>query len=182
MKAKPSLSTTHALHHHLLLEEVWNRYLEERKAGDSLLVEEVRELDASCLPITDVRDFAMFKRLRYLDLSLTEVRDLSPLAALPDLRELHLTFHRGIELEGLESLTQLRILDLSYPRHAIPRLDRLGDLDQLEELYLNGCGLSTLAHFMPLERLRVLSLSFNLIPLRERNAFRELNPGCAILD
>ena len=182
MNSNSSSLASQALVHQRLLDEVWNRYLEERGSHEPAEKAWVEELDASCLPITDISGLREFPNLRFLDLSLTEVEDLSPLAELPHLRELHLTFHRGVKLEGLEKLTQLRILDLSYPRHRIPDLGRVGYLDKLEELYLNGCGLSTIAHVVPLDHLKVLTVSFNRIPSRERDAYRELNPACALLD
>ncbi len=182
MNLNPSSFAPDALIQRRLFDEVWNRYLDEKGPEDSSDMESVTEIDASCLPITDVSAFCVFKNLRFIDFSLTEIEDLSPLASLSHLRELHLTFHQGFRLDGLESLTQLRILDLSYPRHAIPGLHRVADLECLEELYMNGCGLTTIAHMVPLEALKVLTVSFNRIPQCERDAFRHLNPGCALLD
>lgn len=182
MNPNPSPSFPNALLQLQLFDEVYKRYLEEKDVHESAEYEEVRELDASCLPIVDVSFFSVFPKLQTLDLSFTEVRDLSPLAELKHLEELHLTFHRGVELNGLETLTQLKILDLSYPRHRIPGLDRVSYLENLEELYMNGCGLKTVADVIPLEKLKVLTVSFNRIPAVERAAFRELNPECALLD
>lgn len=182
MNPNPSASFPNALIQRQLFDEVYRRYLDEKEAHESEKFEEVQELDASCLPIADITSFSVFKKLRYLDLSFTEVRDLSPLAELEHLEEVHLTFHRGMILDGLEKLTQVKILDLSYPRHRIPSLDRVGYLENLEELYLNGCGLTTIAHTIPLEKLQVLTVSFNKIPVPERVAFRELYPNCALLD
>lgn len=182
MNPNPSRSFPNALIQRQLFDEVYKRYLDEKEAHESEAFEEIRELDASCLPIANISAFTVFKNLRYLDLSFTEVNDLSPLAELPHLEELHLTFHRGVELDGLDKLTQINILDLSYPRHRIPGLDRVGYLENLEELYLNGCGLTTIAHTIPLEKLKVLTVSFNRIPAPERAAFRELYPECALLD
>ncbi len=183
MRPIPNLLSLQAQHSNSLLDEVWRRFVEDRDPmdGDLTGLSEIHELDASCLPLRQVDDFASFQGLRYLDLSLTEVEDLSPLALLPDLKELHLTFHRGNELKGLEKLTQLHILDISYPRRPILSLDRLSHLESLEELYLNGCGIRTVAHLVPLEKLKMLTLSFNPIPKEELIAYQELMPNCALL-
>ncbi|MDP5170254.1 MAG: hypothetical protein NWR72_08405 [Bacteroidia bacterium] len=182
MNTNLTATTFLALSQSPLLREVWSRYLEEKTEDETANPEEVVSLDASCLPIEDLSDFTIFKNLRTLDLSFSAVRDLSPLADMPFLEELHLTFHIGGVLLGLEKLAHLRILDLSYPRSAIRELDRVSDLDNLEELYMNGCGVRTVAHVVPLEKLRILTLSFNCIPKAERDAFRVLSPACALLD
>lgn len=167
-----------------LLDEVIRRYVQDREPGAPLPagLHDVTELDASCLPIRSVENFRYFEKLRYLDLSLTDVCDLSALAALPQLEELHLTFHQGFDIASLKEIETLKRLDISYPRHRPYNLGEISYLDNLEELYANGCGVNTMAHFVPLEKLQVLTVSFNSIPEAEVQAFRALMPGCALLD
>jgi hypothetical protein len=73
------------------------------------------------------------------------------------------------------------MLDISYPLENPTHWDSLASLLQLEEVYVNHCGLKSLAPFDHLPNLQVLCVYFNQIPREEMQRFTNEHPQCRLM-
>jgi hypothetical protein len=154
---------------------------EDAPAGTKVSLLGLPEIDCMHAEIEDLSPLLRFKRVESLHFTESPVADFSLLAQLPSLRELHATFMHQPDVATIAELSQLRVLDLSYPRQGFKNWYEISQLEQLEALYVNASGITTVADLVPLTNLRKLSLCFNPIPTEEVVALRELLPRTQIL-
>lgn len=141
----------------------------------------VKELDCSYSGITTLQPLALFPNLQILDISGAEVQDFLPIAELNKLEELHACYCRPFDLRLLYAHDRLRILDLSYPHGKLVNTFVISDLVELEELFLNAGGMTSIADLMTLDKLSLTTLHFNPIPAEEVYAFAEIMQDCRVL-
>ncbi|MEO0899645.1 MAG: hypothetical protein AAFY71_24760 [Bacteroidota bacterium] len=141
----------------------------------------IKEIDCSRKEIEDLSPLRMFPYLEILDISGTQIRDITPLMYLANLKEFHACFCYPFDLDILITLPKLHTLDISYPRARFADLSAIADLDELKEGYFNACGIKSVADFMMLGKLEVLSIPFNPIPSEEVLAYRDLSEECKVI-
>lgn len=141
----------------------------------------IKELDCSRTEIEDLSPLRMLPYLEILDLSNTRIKDFTSIMYLANLKELNACFCYPFDLDILITLPHLKVLDISYPKLPFQKFDALSDLEQLQEGYFNACNIDTVAHFMTMSNIDILSLPFNPIPRDELDAFRDLTPDCKLI-
>ena len=128
----------------------------------------LRELDLSRNPITDLRPLANLTALEILDLSDASPEtlnlDIAPLAALVNLEALSLESSRVSDIRPLAALTKLRTLDLS--NNQIEDFSPLAGLTNLWTLRIRGNWTGDLS---PLAGLNLINFSYDevceIVPL-----------------
>ena len=143
-------------------------------------------LETLILNNNEIKDVSALKgmtSLRYLDISGQEIQDLSPLSGLTDLVVLDVGDNDITSLRPLEALTSLNTLDIS--NNPVTSLEGLSEmtglqtlrasglilsgglkefsgLNKLQEVYMEGCGLTDLQG-LNTDSLRILDVSSNQI-------------------
>lgn len=142
----------------------------------------ITELDLSDHKIESLHPLCALRQIEKLYINQTPIKDLTPLACLTNLRELHASFSQVADWRILSGFQSLEILDLSYMTSSPKHLTKaLGEMEQLKELYVNKCGITSLKDFVHLPSLEILSLNFNHIPKREVEAYIKSHKNCKVL-
>ena len=122
----------------------------------------LRELDLSQNPITDLHPLANLTTLERLYLSdvspNTPTLDLRPLVTLINLKELSLKNSKVSDISLLARLTELRSLDLSH--NHISDIRPLSDLRELRTLRIRG---NPIKNLMPLSGLNLTNLKYDIV-------------------
>ena len=156
----------------------------ERKAIDASFLHYIRQIESLDLYGTDVTDLSpliLFSNLRVLDIGATPIHDLSALRFVPHLETLHAAHCPSLSLADLTHCPKLTQLDLSYPSAPHTSWQSLDLLPNLSELFLNRTGISSIVDLLMLEKLQVLSASFNPISDTEKAYLRELLPHAQLI-
>lgn len=119
------------------------------------------------------KQFVEMKELVFIDLNFDLNQFENIFRSFPNLENLHLDKNRltTISMEFVEQIRNLRRLSLSdnpQLKHWNPSINSLGQLEHLEELVLNNCGIKTIeivsqSNRKEFPRLKSLFLSENLI-------------------
>ncbi len=139
------------------------------------------ELDLREAPLFELSLIKHFTGLHSLDLSDVPAMNFDPVAGLAQLKSFEALGCRLGDLSFLSALSQLERIDISYPLENPWNWDVLSALTNLEEVYVNHCGLHSLAAFDKLPKLKVLCVHFNKIPLAELTRFSNEHPDCQLL-
>lgn len=130
-------------------------------------LENIKELTADNMGITDLSGLQYCTGLRKLSLNNNQITDISPLSSLPDLVELHLWHNQIINTSPLASLTELTYLDIA--ENQIIDVSPLSSLTHLDDLSLWGNKIkyiSSLASLTSLDRLILNDNDINdILPL-----------------
>ena len=121
----------------------------------------LRLLDLSGNPISDLTPLANLTNLEELLLSGGQISDLTPLANLRNLDILILNRNDITDISPLGGLTNLWVLKMAY--NGISDLTPLADLTNLEELKLDRNRISDISPLAGLANLRVLAINHNMI-------------------
>jgi internalin A len=130
-----------------------------------LALQRINALDLSFSDVVDLTGLSYAKNLKTLDLSGTSVADIQPLADLSQLTTLSLRLNKADSLPDLAPLTTTGIQSLNlvgndYGKEP-EKIASLAEFDQLEELDLQGNGLTTLPPVTELKHLKMLGLAGN---------------------
>lgn len=117
---------------------------------------QLRRLELSGCPISDLSPISALKSLTTLYLDRTNIADLTPLDGLAELENLSAEHTLILSLSPLESLKKIKNLQL----RGVPTLDfsALRNLSALQLLALDQCAITDLRCIQPLDNLRHLSL------------------------
>lgn len=130
-------------------------------------LENIKELTADNMGITDLAGLQYCTGLRKLSLNNNQITDISPLSSLHNLVELHLWHNQIIDTLPLASLTNLTYLDLA--ENQIIDISPLSSLTNLNDLSLWGNKIKTissLAYLTSLDRLILNDNDINdILPL-----------------
>ncbi|MEO0581523.1 MAG: leucine-rich repeat domain-containing protein [Bacteroidota bacterium] len=170
------------------LDEYWKHAIfeaiGEREAIDAGLlyyIKQIESLDLYGTDITDLSPLMLFPNLRSLDISSTSIQDLSALRLVPHLEVLQAAYCSPFSLSDLTCCPSLTQLDLSYPSAPHSSWESLDQLPNLSELFLNRTGISSIVDLLMLEKLQVLSVSFNPISATEKAYLKELLPHAQLI-
>jgi hypothetical protein len=116
-------------------------------------------------PVTSLEGIQDANNVSYIHIGRNAVTDLSPLASLPDLRILTLeadgrTERLELSVAPLTGLTELKAVDLNF--YSIQDLPNLAEIQALEDLRLNNCGITHIQDLIPTD-LVTLELNWNPI-------------------
>ena len=92
-----------------------------------------------------------------------DVTTLADLVHFTGLTRLTIHGFKGDGYDFLADMPSLQVLDLSGCALSSDTLDLIGSLSQLEELYLDNCGISKISSFSSLSKLRILHLNDNSV-------------------
>ncbi|MEL6694827.1 MAG: leucine-rich repeat domain-containing protein [Bacteroidota bacterium] len=170
------------------LNEHWKHAIFEAAGGREVIdagflyyINQIESLDLYGTGITDLSPLMLFPNLRVLDISGTPIQDLSALCFVPHLEVLHAAYGSSFSLSDLLYCPKLERLDLSYPSAPHTSWQSLDQLPNLSELFLNCTGISSVVDLLMLEKLQVLSASFNPISNTEKAYLRELLPHAQLI-
>ncbi len=123
---------------------------------------ELEVLDIQGTLIHDLEPIKGLFNLRELSIDNTEISDLGPLQKLPNLRKLHVMNCPLLHLDSLKEVKSLKFLSVSIqlndPKRMTMPWATMGQLDQLEELWLSYSNIEHLELVRPLRKLRVLRI------------------------
>lgn len=140
---------------------------------------EIRLLDLSNTPISDLSPLASLPRLQSLMLYDTPVSDVAPLASLTELESIYLWGTKVLNFAPIKNLPSLRSLD--WGGLEISDLAPLANFSALESLQVWYTPVSSLAPLASLAALKVLSLrhisASDLTPLAGLSRLESLNLG-----
>jgi Leucine-rich repeat (LRR) protein len=166
----------------------WQRVLMDHLGEENLGKEKIEniqflsELDFNGYHVKSIRPVMCLPQLESLFMSQTEVKDPTPLQFLPNLKTLCASYSLIKDWRVLEKVPQLEVLDLSFPRFCRKiRLPRFEKMNNIRELYINGCNIKTMDGFSDLENLEKLSLNFNKIRPEDISRFSVRNSQCQII-